>query len=102
MTELRVVILGRTQPVLDDVIAEVSRPGLTITGSTDPQHLLDALTDVPVDLVVIGGGIDLDSRLALVREVFDRSADTTVHLNSPSGPASFLPFVRALVNAFVP
>ena len=102
VSELRVVILGRTQRVLDDVVAALSRPGVRISGSTDPQHLRDALSAGRVDLVVIGGGIDLDARMALVREVFERSADTTVHLNSPSGPASFLPFVKIVVDAFAP
>jgi hypothetical protein len=47
-----------------------------------------------IDPVILGGGLDLDVRLQIVRSVFENSASTTVHMNSPSGPKSYLPFVR--------
>lgn len=50
---------------------------------------------------MIGGGLDLGVRLEVVREVFQTSQSTTVHLNSPSGPASFLPFVHAVISGLL-
>jgi hypothetical protein len=47
--------------------------------------------------VIVGGGLDLDTRLRIVRSVFESSSSTTVHMNSPSGPDSYLPFVRAML-----
>jgi hypothetical protein len=49
------------------------------------------------DHVIVGGGLDLDTRLRIVRSVFESSSSTTVHMNSPSGPDSYLPFVRAML-----
>ena len=51
-----------------------------------------------IDHAIIGGGIDLARRIEIVREVFTLSDSTTVHMNSPSGPESFLPFVRSVLS----
>ena len=40
----------------------------------------DALARGTVDHVIMGAGIDLETRLAIVREVFEHSDHTTVHL----------------------
>jgi hypothetical protein len=46
----------------------------------------------------MGGGLDLDTRLAVVREVFQSSDQTTVHLKDQmSGPEGYLPFVRSVL-----
>jgi hypothetical protein len=50
--------------------------------------------------VILGGGLELDVRLQIVRSVFENSASTTGHMNSPSGPESYLPFVRAVLRGF--
>ncbi|WP_157535022.1 hypothetical protein [Nocardia inohanensis] len=42
--------------------------------------------------------LDLELRLGMVREVFESSDATTVHLKDVgSGPGAFLPFVRAVL-----
>jgi hypothetical protein len=45
-----------------------------------------------------GAGLDLDIRLEIVREIFQTSETTTVHLKDvASGPGGFLPFVRSVL-----
>lgn len=97
---MRAVLVGATQSVIDDVIARLNVPEVELSGGTGIDALRSALDAGAVDHVIIGGGLDLDVRLDLVREVFQTSRSTTVHLNSPSGPASFLPFVSAIVRGF--
>jgi hypothetical protein len=96
---LRVLLLGRTAAVIDEIIANPPLSGIEWIGGTDAEALSGAFAAGPVDVVIIGGGLDLETRLTLVREVFERSLTATVHLNSPSGPASFRPFVANVVAA---
>jgi hypothetical protein len=46
----------------------------------------------------MGGGLDLETRLEVVREVFRSSDRATVHLKDHlSGPEGFLPFARSVL-----
>jgi hypothetical protein len=46
----------------------------------------------------MGAGLDLDVRLEIVRQIFDSSETTTVHMKSHlPGPGGYLPFVRAVL-----
>ena len=48
--------------------------------------------------MIIGGGLDLEARAAMVRVVFQASDRATVHMKDQmSGPEGFLPFVRAVL-----
>lgn len=55
-------------------------------------------TEKHIDHVVIGAGLDLDTRLEMIREVFTASDHTTVHLKDrASGPAGLLPFAADII-----
>ena len=47
----------------------------------------------------MGAGIDLETRLAIVREIFRSSDTTTVHMKDrASGREAFLPFARSVMH----
>jgi hypothetical protein len=49
--------------------------------------------------LIMGAGLDLDTRLEIVREIFERSDTTTVHMKGRLPAADgFLPFVSAVLN----
>jgi hypothetical protein len=96
----RAFLIGRTQSVIDDVIEQLSSPDTQLVGGTAIADLGSAFDKGRIDHVIIGGGLELDARLEIVREVFQRSNATFVHMNSPSGPESFLPFVQSVLNGF--
>lgn len=98
---MRAVLVGATQSVIDDVIARLDIPDLELSGGTGVEAVRSAFRAGAIDHVIIGGGLDLNVRLDVVREVFQSSQSTTVHMNSPSGPASFLPFARAVATGFL-
>lgn len=98
---MRAVLVGATQSVVDDVITRLEVPEVELSGGTGVEVVRSAFRAGAIDHVIIGGGLDLDIRLDLVREVFQSSRSTMVHMNSPSGPASFLPFARAVVTGFL-
>lgn len=94
---MRILLVGRTQSVIDDVIKQLGSGDVEFSTSTSPEGVDDVLANAQFDQVIIGGGLDLDARLQIVRRVFEASSSTTVHMNSPSGPDSFLPFVRSVL-----
>ena len=57
-----------------------------------------AFADADIDHVIMGAALDLETRLEIVREIFQASDTTTVHLKDfASGSDGFLPFVRSVL-----
>lgn len=93
-----VLLLGLNGVIVDEVVRNLDLPEVDVHGGTGIDDLRSTLARGPVDHVIMGAGIDLDARLAIVREVFQLSDTTTVHLKDrASGPEGFLPFVRSVL-----
>ncbi|MEV6108550.1 hypothetical protein AB0M28_28175 [Streptomyces sp. NPDC051940] len=93
-----VLLLGRTHAVIDTARDQLQAPGLEILGATDAEGVRTALANASVDHVIMGAGLDLETRLAVIAEVFGTTDGTTVHMkDTASGPEGFLPFARALL-----
>lgn len=93
-----VLLLGRTGVVVDAVHRQLNLPDLRLIGGTGIDDVRSAFAQGKVDHVLMGAGIDLDTRLQIVREIFELSETTTVHMKDrASGPGGFLPFVRAVL-----
>lgn len=92
-----ILLVGRTPSVIDDVIDHLESQDFNFLIGSTPKDVVDAFSKNSIDHVILGGGIDLDQRLEIVRSIFLSSNSTTVHMNSPSGPESFLPFVRSVL-----
>jgi hypothetical protein len=96
-----VLVLGRLGSVVD-AVRDLRVPGVEILTGTGLDDVRAALAGRPPDHVVMGAGLDLEVRLAIVREVFTRSTTTTVHLKDvDSGPAGLLPFARDVIHGLV-
>lgn len=93
-----ILLLGRTGIVLDDITAGLETTGLTLHAGTSLADVERVMADHPVDTVIMGAGLDIDDRLAIIRHVFDVSTATTVHMKDwDSGPAGMLPFVNGVL-----
>lgn len=95
-----VLLLGRTEIVVEDAERHLGMPDVRLLGGTGLDDVRRAFsTEARIDHVIMGAGLDLQTRLEIVREVFERSDRTTVHLKDrATGPEGFLPFVRALLH----
>lgn len=93
-----ILLVGRTPNVIDDIISRVQLPEIRLIGGGTIDDVRDAFASHSIDHVILGGGIDLERRIEIIREIFHLSSSTTVHMNSPSGPESFLPFVQSVLN----
>lgn len=94
---MKVLVAGRTPAVIEDVLQQLDAPVVTFFTGDSLEDVVAVLDRTRLDHVIVGGGLDLDTRLHIVRVVFERSTSTTVHMNSPSGPDSYLPFVQAIL-----
>lgn len=93
-----VLLLGVRADLLESVKQELQTPGTEFLGGTGEGDVEPAFRQADIDHVIIGGGLDLEARAAMVREVFHSSDRATVHMKDQmSGPEGFLPFVRAVL-----
>ena len=94
-----VLLLGRSEAVVNDARQRLQLPDIQILGGTGIDDVRSAFAHVQIDHVIMGAGLDLDTRLAIIREIFQSSDTTTVHMkDSASGPEGFLPFIRSVLD----
>jgi hypothetical protein len=94
----RILLLGVMAALLEDVQQQLQQPDIEFLGGTGVEDVRSAFGQGDIDHVIVGGGIDLETRLEMVREVFQSSDRATVHMKDQmSGPEGFLPFVRSML-----
>jgi hypothetical protein len=94
----RVLLLGRLGVVVEDVQQQLRMPDVQLFGATGLDEVRSVFAQADIDHVVMGAGLDLETRLEIVREIFLTSDRTTVHMKDfASGPDGFLPFVRSVL-----
>jgi hypothetical protein len=99
MATKTVLLLGRRGINLDGMRAGISIKYVNLLAATSLDEVCTAFADQFIDVVIIGAGIDLDTRLAIVRYIFETSNATTVHMKDRnSGPAGMLLFVDRVLN----
>lgn len=94
-----ILLLGRKNIVLADAKSKLSIPSLNILGGTGIEDVRAAFANESKPAhVFMGAGLDIETRLEIVREVFKLSDTTSVHLKeATSGPQGFLPFVKGVL-----
>ncbi len=94
----RVLLLGRLGAVIEDAQQQLRMPDVQLVVATGLDEVRSAFAKADIDHVIMGAGLDLETRLKVVQEVFLTSDKTTVHMKDfASGPTGFLPFVRSVL-----
>jgi hypothetical protein len=97
-----VLVLGKPGTIIEEVMTQLNIPDVVFHGGTGIEDVRAVLARTKIDHVVMGAGIELETRLEIVREVFLLSEATTVHLKDvASGSQGMLPFVRSVVIGLV-
>ena len=97
MNQTTILIVGRTEMVLDNVRKHMPSTHYQFLSATDLDGVKKAFGSAKPDLVIMGASIDLEPRLAIIRYVFERSGSTSMHLkDTDSGPEGFLPFLKGM------
>ena len=95
---MKILLLGLKHEVVEEVRSKVNARGSTIFTATGVEEAGEVLGRERIDAVIMGGGLPLETRLEVVREVFRISDSTTVHMKDvASGPEGYLPFVESLL-----
>ena len=95
-----VLILGRRHSVVDaaEHQLEADLPGVDLLEGISIDDVRAAFAQEKIDHVIMGAGIDLEDRLQIIREIFQTSDTTSVHMKDrASGPQGFLPFIQAVL-----
>ena len=93
-----VLLLGVRADVLETAQQQLQTPGIEFLSGTGEADVDRVLRQADIDHVIIGGGLDLGARAAMVRTVFQSSDRVTVHMKDQmSGPEGFLPFAKAVL-----
>lgn len=98
MTTKNVLLLGRTGVDIDNVHQQLGMPDLQLFGGTGLDDARSALAQASIDHVIMDSGIELETPLAIVREIFSLSDTTTVHIKDrATAKEGFVPFVRSVL-----
>ncbi len=95
----RVMLLGRTPFDPDQVQAALdARLDVDIVTGTSLEDVRSAFDDSIVDVVIMGAGIPLADRLAVIDHIYTVSDATTVHMKDrASGMGGMMPFVNQVL-----
>ncbi len=95
---MHVLLLGRTPFDPQTVEAGIIRSDVELAYGTSLEDVKAAFTRGPVDVVIMGAGLPLRDRLAIVECVFDSSDSTSVHMKDrASGKDGMMPFVNQVL-----
>ncbi len=88
--------------IVDDVKSKIDAQDVNLFGGTTIDDVKQVFEDQSIDVVIMGAGIDIETRLEIIRYIFEVSKSTTVHMKDwDSGPAGMLPFVNGVLNGTV-
>lgn len=95
----KILLIGRNQWVVDGAKEALDSDALKVFGALNIVDTVSVLTNEKIDHVFIGPGLDIDTRLDAIRQVFEHSDYTTVHMKDHStGPEGGLNFVKAILH----
>jgi hypothetical protein len=94
----KILLLGVLDSILASVQQQVAHPDFEFFRGTSLEDVRSTLARTNIDHVIMGGGIPLETRLEMVRVIFQASDTANVHMKSHIPRSEgFLPFVQAVL-----
>ena len=99
--EPRILMLGREQDIIDDLVAVLTNEGRDVVGTDDWEVAKEILTREKIDLVVISAGLEDTVRKEISQDI-KRLLPTIPILweDRASGPEGMLDFVTSIAEDF--
>ena len=95
-----VLLVGLKAIVVEDARKRITARDVSLFSATSLEEVRKVFDEQTIDSVIVGAGLDLETRMQIVRHVFEASDTTTVHLkDKASGPQGFLPFVNSVLSS---
>lgn len=96
---MNVLLLGRTAFVLGQVQQQIQAQHVTLFAGTRLEDVREAFDTAAIDVVIMGAGLDIDTRCEIAKLIFSLSDSTTVHMKDwASGPGGMIPFVNDVLS----
>ena len=98
VTSMNVLLLGKKGLIVEDVQNKIQMPHIKLFAGTSIEDVRAIFTQNEINHVIMGAGIELNKRLEIIKEIFELSEATTVHMKDfSSGPQGMIPFVKAIL-----
>jgi|TARA_B100000315_G_C14239508_1_gene434680 hypothetical protein len=100
----KILLLGRLGINIPSIQTGINRKNIELFSGTNLEDVKSVFNQngSQIDIVIMGAGIAIESRLKIIEFIFEVSKDTTVHMKDwNSGPAGMLPFVNGVLNSFI-
>ena len=104
ITMKNVLLLGRLGINIPNIETGITTKNINLFSGTNLEEVKNVFiqNDNRIEIVIMGAGIDIDSRLNIIEYIFSISKDTTVHMKDwNSGPTGMLPFVNNVLNGLI-
>jgi DNA-binding NtrC family response regulator len=101
--EPKVLMIGRSQKVIDILITELRNYGRDIIGADNKEDVHDILRNHQIDLVVIGAGLPDEVRIDMKEFIISMKPGLPVNLierTPDSNPKKMIEFVNQKVSEF--
>jgi len=101
--EPKVLMIGRSQQVIDILTRELKNYGRDIIGTDNKEDVYDILKNQQIDLVVIGAGLPDEVRIDMKEFIISIKPGLPVHLierTPDSNPTKMIEFVNQKVVEF--
>ncbi len=97
-----VLLVSRKKDLGERIQKGIPEDEIRLHTATNLAEVQAAFAAGPVELVVLGAGMDIALRLEIIQHVFSVSQSTTVHMkDKESGPEGMVPFVRGLLKGLL-
>ena len=99
-----VLLLGRMSINIPNFETGVIAQNINLFSGTNLEEVKNVFNqnNNQIEMVIMGAGIDLDSRLKIIEHIFTVSKSSTVHMKDwNSGPAGMLPFVNGILKGII-
>jgi DNA-binding NtrC family response regulator len=97
-----VLLVGLKTIILDQVQKNLDVKDVRLFTGSSVEDVRAAFDREPIDIVIMGAGLDIDVRLEIIKLIFSLSETTTVHMKDhASGPEGLIPFVNAVLKGLI-
>lgn len=91
---MKVLIVGLTPWILDSLTKQLKADGFEVYTARNEQTAIAAIHNIPLDVISIGGAVDIATRTAIKAEV--QHGKHTIDVIEVSGPNEVIPCLQAL------
>lgn len=87
--------------MLDAIADQLKEDGLEFFTASDIHQVLEVVEKYELNAVIIGAGLDIDTRCEIIKYVAGANPSTTIHMKDwNSGKEGMLPFIQGIISRF--